>query len=170
MVKYNMDTKQLWMTSETKEFRKDFYGEQGFGTLVVVVSYDGKLTITAKEYLAHYNPHRETLVHENNRTVYLHKFIRDIFESKVKINLHFKELSYLLPWINYSKNGPDKYFENTLAHARDKNYNWARKYARWPEATDAELNRPDLVELLEMRLPALMKEFKQIVESLGFTY
>jgi hypothetical protein len=46
----------------------------------------------------------------------------------------------------------------------------ARSSAVWPNATDEELTAPDLKERLETRLPQLMTEFRQAVESLGFTY
>lgn len=46
----------------------------------------------------------------------------------------------------------------------------ARVVAVWPEATDEELIAPGLKERLEARLPALMAEFREAVESLGMTY
>jgi hypothetical protein len=48
----------------------------------------------------------------------------------------------------------------------------ARRTAVWPEATDEQLSLPadELTELLEDRLPALMQEFKEAVESLGLEY
>jgi hypothetical protein len=46
----------------------------------------------------------------------------------------------------------------------------ARHAAIWHDATDEELCLPDLKERLVLRLPVLMQDFKQAVESLGFTY
>ena len=48
----------------------------------------------------------------------------------------------------------------------------ARDAACWPEATDEELSvEPEyLILALESRLPALMKEFQEAVESLGMVY
>jgi hypothetical protein len=46
----------------------------------------------------------------------------------------------------------------------------ARNAAVWPEATEEELIAPGLKERLEARLPALLMEFRQAVESLGFTW
>lgn len=48
----------------------------------------------------------------------------------------------------------------------------ARLAACWPEATDEQLCLPkaELERLLLNRLPALMQEFKNMVESLGFIY
>lgn len=55
---------------------------------------------------------------------------------------------------------------------KTRNLDYARSSAIWPEATDAELCVPKvkLTAMLEARLPKLMEEFKQAVESLGFTY
>jgi len=56
--------------------------------------------------------------------------------------------------------------------AKVANLDAARRCAIWPEATDEELTQePDALKAqLIKRLPALMKEFKTAVESLGFTY
>lgn len=54
--------------------------------------------------------------------------------------------------------------------AKEANMDYARSSAVWPEATDEELRSPDLEAKLKARLPALMKQFKAAVESLGFTY
>jgi hypothetical protein len=53
---------------------------------------------------------------------------------------------------------------------KERELNHARSSAVWPEATDEELMSPDLKEKLEARLPALMEEFRQAVESLGLTF
>jgi uncharacterized protein Usg len=54
--------------------------------------------------------------------------------------------------------------------AKTRNLDHARSTAVWPEATDEELTAPGLKERLEARLPQLMKEFQEAVESLGFVY
>lgn len=53
---------------------------------------------------------------------------------------------------------------------KERDLNAARACAVWPEATDAELCSPDLKAKLEARLPAMLKQFKKDVESLGFTF
>lgn len=53
---------------------------------------------------------------------------------------------------------------------KDRELDWARDSAIWPDATDEELLSPDLKEKLEARLPALMLEFKAMIEELGFEY
>jgi hypothetical protein len=46
----------------------------------------------------------------------------------------------------------------------------ARESAIWPEATDEELIAEGLEYRLLARLPGLMHEFKEAVESLGLVY
>lgn len=55
---------------------------------------------------------------------------------------------------------------------KKQEFDSARKIAVWPEATDEELSLPqdELCVLLKNRLPALMTEFKSIVESFHFVY
>ncbi len=53
---------------------------------------------------------------------------------------------------------------------KTRNLAHARSCAVWPDATDEELTAPGLKERLEARLPQLLAEFRQAVESLGFTY
>lgn len=54
--------------------------------------------------------------------------------------------------------------------AKKRELDSARHSAIWPEATDEELTAPNLKDKLIERLPALMKDFKEMVESLGFIY
>lgn len=54
--------------------------------------------------------------------------------------------------------------------AKVRNLEFARSSAIWPDATDEDLTAPGLEQRLADRLPALMAEFKQAMESLGFTY
>ena len=49
-------------------------------------------------------------------------------------------------------------------------YDAARNSAIWPEATDEELGNLALKMKLQQRLPALIEEFKSVIENLGFTY
>jgi hypothetical protein len=46
----------------------------------------------------------------------------------------------------------------------------ARSSAVWPDATDEDLTAPGLEARLLARLPVLMVEFKNAVESLGLVY
>jgi len=61
---------------------------------------------------------------------------------------------------------------NRVGEGKKRELNHARSSAIWPEATDEELSVPpeELKAKLEARLPALMVEFRQAVESLGFVY
>ena len=54
--------------------------------------------------------------------------------------------------------------------SKKRNLDYARSSAVWPEATDEELLSPDLEIRLKARLPKLMEEFQQAVESLGLVY
>lgn len=106
---------------------------------------------------------------------------------------HFPELRHLIKWHLCSTDGPLHYIANTtfLAGDRDpwglregevnshsgrvgkgkqRELDAARRSAIWPEATDADLTAPDLVLLLEARLPALLDEFRRDVEAFGFTF
>ena len=83
---------------------------------------------------------------------------------------HFPELIPLIKWHLVSTDGPMHYIANTLYHVKEKNLDYARSTAVWPDATDEQLTADDLKEELEKRLPALLVEFRKAVESLGFTY
>jgi len=80
---------------------------------------------------------------------------RDIYANE-------KPAPVVLEWKPYGRTGEGK--------ARD--FDAARSCAIWPEATDEQLSLPakELEALLMARHPALMAEFEQAVESLGFTY
>ncbi len=56
------------------------------------------------------------------------------------------------------------------SEGKERELDVARSCAIWPDATDKELVSPDLKANLEQRLPALMAEFKSVIENLGFTY
>lgn len=58
------------------------------------------------------------------------------------------------------------------AKGKNRELGSAREAAIWPEATDEDLmqDRLDLALDLCTRLPALLEEFKDAMESLGFTY
>jgi hypothetical protein len=57
-----------------------------------------------------------------------------------------------------------------IGEGKERQLDAARSSAVWPEATDEELTAPGLKERLEARLPQLMKEFQEAIESLGFVY
>lgn len=52
---------------------------------------------------------------------------------------------------------------------KERNLEYARSSANWPEATDEQLCLPaaELTQLLEARLPAMMAEFRQTMDSIG---
>jgi hypothetical protein len=58
------------------------------------------------------------------------------------------------------------------SEGKERQLDYARSSAVWPDATDAELcaEPEELKAKLIKRLPALMLEFKRDVESLGFVY
>lgn len=84
----------------------------------------------------------------------------------------FPELAPLIKWHLVSSDSPMHYVANTIYHASNRKFNYARSSAIWPEATDEQLcaSPEELKAALLERLPALMAEFKAAVESLGFTY
>lgn len=57
-----------------------------------------------------------------------------------------------------------------VGEGKERNLDAARSIAVWPDATDEELTAPGLEERLKARLPALIAEFKEAVESLGFVF
>ena len=57
-----------------------------------------------------------------------------------------------------------------FSKGKDRDLEAARHSAVWPEATDEELTALGLKERLEARLPALLAEFRQAIESLGLTW
>lgn len=57
-----------------------------------------------------------------------------------------------------------------VGEGKERQLDFARSSAVWPEATDEELTSPDLAERLQERLPALLEAFQEAVESLGFTF
>lgn len=63
-------------------------------------------------------------------------------------------------------------YEPILGEGKARELPAARRSACWPEATDEQLSLPkaELEKLLAARLPALMAEFKKVVESFGFIY
>lgn len=58
------------------------------------------------------------------------------------------------------------------AKAKPRDFAAARRFAVWPEATDAELSLPydELKQLLDARLPVLLEEFKNGKEIGGFLF
>jgi len=53
---------------------------------------------------------------------------------------------------------------------KDRDLDAARRCAVWPDATDEELCRDDLRDVLEARLPKIMVEFRKDMETVGFVY
>lgn len=53
---------------------------------------------------------------------------------------------------------------------KERQLDLARLAAIWPDATDEDLIAPGLEDRLKARLPKLMAEFREVVESLGFTF
>jgi hypothetical protein len=45
-----------------------------------------------------------------------------------------------------------------------------RRTVIWPEATMADIEREDLPEVLKARLPGLLREFRTVIEGLGFPW
>ncbi len=84
-----------------------------------------------------------------------------------EITKHFPELQPYIKWHLCGSNSPMHYVANTVYHAKNGNLDYARSTAIWPEASLDELQSE---VILKMRLPDLMKEFQQAMESLGFTY
>jgi len=80
------------------------------------------------------------------------------------------ELAPFIKWHLCSSDGPMHYVANTAYHVEQGKLDYARSSAIWPEATDEELTAPGLEDRLLARLPKLMEDFRQAVESFGFTY
>lgn len=57
-----------------------------------------------------------------------------------------------------------------VGEGKERQLDYARSTAVWPEATEAELTSPNLKQRLEERLPQLLADFRTAVESLGFTW
>jgi hypothetical protein len=108
----------------------------------------------------------------------------------------FPELEPFIKWHLCSSDGPLHYIANTVYNAGDLDH-WglrkgetgpgkyhligegkereldhARSSAIWPEATDEQLlvSKEELDAALKARLPGLLAEFREAVESFGFTY
>lgn len=113
-----------------------------------------------------------------------------------EIAKHFPCLAPFIKWHLCSSDGPMHYEANTIYLAGDRDHwglrngeskpNWkhmvsegkqreldaARRTAVWPEATDEQLCQEpeELRKALRERLPALLAEFREAVESLGFVW
>lgn len=53
---------------------------------------------------------------------------------------------------------------------KERELDKARASAIWPDATDEDLTAPGLRDRLKQRLPALISEFKEMIDSLGFEW
>lgn len=60
----------------------------------------------------------------------------------------------------------------SFSEGKEREFDEARSFALWPEATDEQLSLPpeELKQLLLDRLPGLIEEFKKDVEELGFVF
>jgi hypothetical protein len=93
-----------------------------------------------------------------------------------EIAKHFPELAPFIKWHLTSTDGPMHYTANTLYHAKQSAFNYARSTAIWPDATDVELialagmPHAEAETILNARLVPLMAEFRAAVGSLGFIY
>lgn len=84
-----------------------------------------------------------------------------------------KHVPYLKPFIKFhlmSSDGPMHYIANTIYWVEQGNLEYARDAAVWPDATDDDLRLDGLKDRLEARLPALMIEFREAIEKLGFAF
>lgn len=79
---------------------------------------------------------------------------------------YFPELAKYIKWHLTSADGPMHYIENTMYHLKQGNLEVAQSCAVWPEATPEEFTEANL----KTRLPALMVEFRQDIEELGFIF
>lgn len=82
----------------------------------------------------------------------------------------FPELAGLIKWHLVSSDGPMHYFANTVYHVGKGNLDYARETAVWPDATEEELTYPGLVDRLQDRLPALMLNFRLMIEETGLAW
>jgi hypothetical protein len=83
----------------------------------------------------------------------LPKYVDSDTQPQEKVILEYK------PWV-------------TVGEGKEREFDHARSSAVWPEATNEELSLEpkELEKKLLERLPALMAEFKKVIESLGFEY
>lgn len=67
---------------------------------------------------------------------------------------------------------PDLYgrWVPVLGEGKERDLDAARKVAIWPDATDDELTSHQLSDLLRMRLPGLLIDFRRAVESIGLIW
>lgn len=79
----------------------------------------------------------------------------------------FPEFSHLIAWHLCSTKGPMHYVANTIYHVKGFNLKFARSTAIAPLASFEQLGNE---KWLLDRLPALMVDFKEVIESLGFEY
>lgn len=106
----------------------------------------------------------------------------------------FPELSHLIKWHLMSTDGPMHYIANTVYFAGDRDHwglrkgekkgehytsegkerqlDYARRSSIWIDAPDSVLclEKEELTKILEGRLPALIAEFRGVMESLGFSW
>lgn len=113
------------------------------------------------------------------------KYLCDVNGGKVRwesggciheeIAKHLPELEPLIKWHLCDTNGPLHYVANSLYWAGGTKYTKAniehfRSTAIWPDATQHDMDNPQLKQILQARLPALMAEFRAAVEGAGFAW
>ena len=84
-----------------------------------------------------------------------------------EIQATFPELAPLLKWHLTSSDGPMHYVANTRYWAEQGNLEYARHSAVWPEASLDDLKDE---QKLRNRLPELLKDFRNAIKFLGFTF
>lgn len=85
---------------------------------------------------------------------------------------YFPEFRHLLKWHLMSSNSPMHYIANSIYHAENEDLDYFKNSAIWYSATlkTIKQDKTVLTKQLEERLPKLIKEFKEVLEKLGFTY
>lgn len=178
-----MTNASVLMKFQALKYRVDFELGDKPKVLVAIVRYDdacgnghNTFSITGEHY-EHYPRRGELAVtHKRGKKLWLASCgcLHD------DIRVHFPNLAPLLKWHLTSSDGPMHYVDNSLYWAGRQgwcnggpndppNLDHFRGAAVWPEATQQDLQDVTEAELLR-RLPALLAEFRQAVESLGFTY
>jgi hypothetical protein len=158
---------------QIKEIRKDYYVHGKPVTMLIKIRYDDEcgnghnsFAVTAEEFEKGYQSDEKSILHKDGSKLYLNS-CGCLHEEIAK---RAPELSQYIKWHLCSSDAPLYYTENTMYWVSEKNYDNARSCALWPDASESELQSPDIKDKLLARLPSLMDEFKKAVESLGFEY
>ena len=180
-----MDSK-LSPIDQIREHRIDYFlGIKGIPESIIIRLRYGdschndhnSFGITADVYEPHRQPHEPRIVHRNGKTLWLsscgcqHETILKRAKRIVGDGWSI-DISQAIKFHLCSTDGPMHYIANTLYHVENRNLEYARISAIWPEATKEELFRTptELNGILRARLPKLMGEFHDMIVGLGFTY